>query len=85
MKISIYNPKQDDAVVPELCLRLIMAPYDKRVQVIAVDPETGVKLDAGVLIEFLADGRFKRAPAVIALGAGIQIDKEGKIIEKVYS
>ncbi len=84
MKISIYNPKQDDVKPSELCLRLQMASYTDRVQVIAVDPNTGIKLDAGVLIEFLENGTFQRAPAIVAPGAGIQIDDEGKIVEKVY-
>ncbi len=81
MKISIYGEESDTPREDELCLRLHVDEFNGRTQVIAVNPNTGIKLNAGVLLEFMDDGSFRRAPAIRAPGAGVQIDASGRMIE----
>ena len=83
MRVSIFGKIPCEAEPePELCLSLVTNEHSGRVQVIAVNPVTGVKLDGGVLIQFLDDGTFTRALQVRAPGAGLQLDGDGRLIEE---
>jgi len=75
MRIEIYS---ENSKAPEevLTLRLQKVKYGEQIQLIAVDPATGRRLDCGVLIEFFEDGTFKRAGGAKAPGI------DGKIEER---
>jgi len=60
-KVTVFNTPAP-APEQELCLRLINAPYGSNIQMIAVDPRTGRKVDSGVILEITSGGVIRTAP-----------------------
>jgi len=61
-RVTIFSTTPPPAPEQELCLRLIKAPYGNNIQMIAVNPATGRKVDSGVILEVTSNGVVRTAP-----------------------